>query len=416
MGSAQMARKYRKKIGARSYKNYSDEILDEALDRIANGEISILAASKAYKIFYGTLHNRFNGKHGNKSGRPTIFSEQEEMSFLTAAMKCGKWGFPLTLMDLRVIAKSYLDRKGIVVESFSKNLPATNIARCRAEVSPQCISEYFDNLQQFLTAFLPHAKRQPGRKVLIGYNLSSHIQQEVIVECEQNDIDFVCLPKNSTHLTQPLDVGFFRPLKQAWRNALNEWKTQNTRLKAIPKASFPTLVQKAIDSMDSYDGGGSIANDLQAYFKATGIYPLNKQKVMDKLPNTNDSDILINDTVTDYLKSQRYPNADENARKKRKKITVAAGVSITVATFGINYNEISDKEVEVSNLPILTNDSESEHEVIDDSIPEYQPPSKDNIKIGTFFLVNVKFGKRGMSIYVYFAVIKNIKDNVITVT
>lgn len=81
----------------------------------------------------------------------------------------------------------------------------------------------------FETSFLPHAKCQPGRKVLIGDNLSSHIQPEIIFECELNDIDFVYLPKNSTHLTQPLDVGFFRPLKQAWRKELNEWKNQNTR-------------------------------------------------------------------------------------------------------------------------------------------------------------------------------------------
>lgn len=46
----------------------------------------------------------------------------------------------------------------------------------------------------------------------------------------------------------------------------------------------------------------------------------------------------------------------------------------------------------------------------------YQPPTKDNIKIRTFILVYVKFGKSGMSIYVYLAVIKNIKDKVITVT
>jgi hypothetical protein len=67
-----VARKYRKKIGGRSYKNYSDDILEEALNKIANGEISILAASKAYKISYGTLHNKFNGKHVKKCGHPTI--------------------------------------------------------------------------------------------------------------------------------------------------------------------------------------------------------------------------------------------------------------------------------------------------------------------------------------------------------
>jgi len=86
-----VARKYRKKIGSRSYKIYSDDILEEALNKTANGEISILAASKAYQISYGTLHNRFNGKHVRKCGHPTIFNEKEEMSFLTAAMKCGKF-------------------------------------------------------------------------------------------------------------------------------------------------------------------------------------------------------------------------------------------------------------------------------------------------------------------------------------
>lgn len=138
-------------------------------------------------------------------------------------------------------------------------------------------------------------------------------------------------------------------------------------MKAIPKASFTTLLRKAIDAMDSYNSCGSIVNDFQASSKATGIFLLIKQKVIDKLPNTNDADILINETVTDYLKSQRYPNTDENTRKKEK-ITVAAEANITVTTFGVNNNEISDKEVEVSNLLILTNDSESEHKVIDDSI------------------------------------------------
>lgn len=66
-----------------------------------------------------------------------------------------------------------------------------------------------------------------------------------------------------------------------------------------------------------------------------------------------------------------------------------------MATFGVNKNEIADEEVEVSNLPILTNEYESEHEVIDDSMPEYQPPSNDIIETGTFILVNAKFGKHG---------------------
>jgi hypothetical protein len=68
----------------------------------------------------------------------------------------------------RCIAKSFLDRKGIIVEKFPDNLPgidwargvlkrhnnivcqrvASNITRSRAEVSPLIISEYFDNLSK----------------------------------------------------------------------------------------------------------------------------------------------------------------------------------------------------------------------------------------------------------------------------
>lgn len=63
-----------------------------------------------------------------------------------------------------------MDKKGIVVQKFTNNLPgadwtrsilkrhnnlvnqrvATNISKCRAEVSPGIISEYFDNLNKVL--------------------------------------------------------------------------------------------------------------------------------------------------------------------------------------------------------------------------------------------------------------------------
>lgn len=98
-----MARNPKRKLGSRPYKNYTNEALNEALTKIANGDISILAASKIYKISYGTLHNKYNGKHIKRPGAPGVFSETDEMAFLTAVMKCGQWGFPLTKMDLRLV-------------------------------------------------------------------------------------------------------------------------------------------------------------------------------------------------------------------------------------------------------------------------------------------------------------------------
>ncbi|XP_003241645.2 uncharacterized protein LOC100571097 [Acyrthosiphon pisum] len=164
-----MVRVYQKEVGNRPYANRRDEVVEEALQKVADGELSILRASKMYNIPYGTLHNRFNGKHGKKPGGQTIFSDEDEKNMIAAVSKCGDWGFPLTLMDLRLIAKTSLDKRGIIVQKFKDNLPGddwarsllkrhntltqritTNISRCRAEVSPATINSYFDNLSSVL--------------------------------------------------------------------------------------------------------------------------------------------------------------------------------------------------------------------------------------------------------------------------
>ena len=45
--------------------------------------------------------------------------------------------------------------------------------------------------------------------MLLGDNLSSHFNLEVIKIAEQNDVYFAMLPPNATHLLQPLEVCFF---------------------------------------------------------------------------------------------------------------------------------------------------------------------------------------------------------------
>lgn len=100
--------------------------------------------------------------------------------------------------------------------------------------------------------------------------------------------------------------------------------------------------------MDCCNDGDSISKNLQASFKVTGMFPINKQKVLGKLPNEDNTDI-INDTVTTYLKSQRFSNTDENSKKKRKKLTVPSGSSITVATLGLS-NVSSDEEFGTTQL------------------------------------------------------------------
>ena len=60
----------------------------------------------------------------------------------------------------------------------------------------------------FLSMAVPYLRKQDPPRVLIGDNLSSHLSQFVIKKCEEYEIRFVFLLKNSRHLCQPLDVFF----------------------------------------------------------------------------------------------------------------------------------------------------------------------------------------------------------------
>lgn len=89
----------------------------------------------------------------------------------------------------------------------------------------------------FLTVVLPYMRRQEGKKVLLGDNLSSHLSMAVLDKCHQDNISFIFLPPNSTHLTQPLDVAFFRRMKIYWRQIIDDWKktAYGRKCPTIPK-------------------------------------------------------------------------------------------------------------------------------------------------------------------------------------
>ncbi len=63
---------------------------------------------------------------------------------------------------------------------------------------------------------------------------------------------FIFLPAYSTHLTQPLDVGVFAPMKKQWRVELNKYKeyciSHNIRNVTIPKERFGGLLKDMLNN------------------------------------------------------------------------------------------------------------------------------------------------------------------------
>ena len=60
--------------------------------------------------------------------------------------------------------------------------------------------------------------------VIIADNVPSHLNIDVLRQAEENDIKFIPLQPNSTHVLQPIDVGVIRTLRVEWRKCLSAWK------------------------------------------------------------------------------------------------------------------------------------------------------------------------------------------------
>ena len=59
-----------------------------------------------------------------------------------------------------------------------------------------------------------------GLPVLLSYDgHNSHITYRTIVLARANRITILCLPPNTSHVTQTLDVGVFRSLKVEWKKS-----------------------------------------------------------------------------------------------------------------------------------------------------------------------------------------------------
>lgn len=180
-------------------------------------------------------------------------------------------------------------------------------------------SGWFDSVifkDYFQTVVVPYFQRLgPGTNVVICDNLASHKAVDIVEMCEQYNIRFVLLPANSTHLCQPLDVAYFRPLKRVWKNTLEKWKSQHRG--CISKDAFPGLLKQTINHI-----GDKSAQNLIAGFCKTGIYPLDPEKVLSRLPkpiqNDPEAGELWNQTFQEYLSQKRTDSCNTTKQAKKR--------------------------------------------------------------------------------------------------
>ena len=157
----------------------------------------------------------------------------------------------------------------------------------------------------FRDIFVPYVKRAcGGKKVLLTFDgHRSHVTYNTIIMAQENNITLLCLPANSSHATQPLDVGVFNHMKRQWKDILKVFYDHPAR--KVTKEALPPLVNLLWEGWDAtYAING---------FRMTGLFPLSRQAVQPKvIPSPEDvlaagnsgAYIMSKDAKTDELIKQ----------------------------------------------------------------------------------------------------------------
>lgn len=100
---------------------------------------------------------------------------------------------------------------------------------------------------------------------------STHLTLQVSQLCVQLGIILIALYPNSTRILQPADVAAFKPLKNAWNNAVLKWRRTNPG-KNLTKDLFGPLLHDVVKS-------SILSNTLVNGFRACGLFPWDKTAI-----------------------------------------------------------------------------------------------------------------------------------------
>jgi hypothetical protein len=227
----------------------------------------------------------------------------------------------------------------------------------------------------YFKILLPAARRLEGKKILIGDNLASHISLKVIQSCRENNIEFVCLPPNATDKMQPLDVGFFGPMKAAWRAQLRKYADKDPTAKLLLKTEFPSMLKELLEAL-------SPEKHLPTAFKKCGLVPVNREKVLERLPSIQESHVTarhLDATLLEKLEVRRF--GEKNKKKPRGK-KVPAHQSYSRAVEEDSEEEESDKveseEDESEEEERELEELEAEEHEVEEREPEQREPEQDD--------------------------------------
>jgi len=171
---------------------------------------------------------------------------------------------------------------------------------------------------------LPSSPNQ--RRLLIVDGHGSHVKAPFIAFCMKNAIDLMVLPSHSSHITQPLDVGIFAPLKAAMARATDRAsRYEEGRVQKVDWAE--SLAYARENAMTE--------KNILVGWKHTGLYPFSPRRVLSQAqtaatppPNTPTrlSRTPLGSLSSDNMDSLRVYEDRMNTPVKRRFETMASSM------------------------------------------------------------------------------------------
>ena len=128
--------------------------------------------------------------------------------------------------------------------------------------------------------WIKHFEKHTRQRTVGGYRMivldghESHLSLEFEAYCKDNNIITISLPSHSSHITQPLDVALFSPLKRAYGDEINAFI--KAHINHITKVEFISAYHNAYHKIFT-------EKNIKAGFRGAGLIPFDPESVISKL-------------------------------------------------------------------------------------------------------------------------------------
>lgn len=186
-------------------------------------------------------------------------------------------------------------------------------------------------------------------RLLIVDGHGSHTNTDFMWECYQRNIYTIFLPAHTSHITQPLDVSVFGPLKKHYRNEVS-YRSSLVDGSDLGKQGFLRCYALA------HHRAFSNVN-IRSGWKTTGLWPVNRNKVLESSQFTiNTGPPLLPDPVTPRRFTRggiEYPGTPQRSQDMKKFINMLDGTPRTIKRHAIYALEKSGKAIDKRNVNIV---------------------------------------------------------------